>query len=69
MLCALSYRRCLMDKKDPIAAVLSVLYIIVPILFVDNREDELALISVFLLVAYWGYGFINGDISFIPSAK
>lgn len=56
-----------MTKKDRIALVISVLYLFLPlsIAFGGGDGPEMALFMVAVLVAYWGYRFIKGDISFI----
>lgn len=58
-----------MNKKDRIAVVVSILYLFLPLSIVGGGGEgpKTALGMVALLVAYWGYRFIKGDISFIKS--
>jgi len=59
-----------MSKKDRIAIVVSILYFLFPlaVLFDGARDAPIAAI-VFMspLIAYWGYRFIKGDISFLKN--
>ena len=56
-----------MSKKDRIAVVISILYLFLPlsIAFGGGEGPEAALFMVAVLVVYWGYRFIKGDISFM----
>lgn len=58
-----------MTKKDRIAVVISLFYLVVPIsvLFEWSRGLSFgpALMFLFPMAAYWGYRFIKGDISFL----
>ena len=56
-----------MNKKDRIAVVLSILYLFLPLSIVGGGGEgpEIALGMVAVLVAYWGYRFIKGDMSFL----
>ncbi len=56
----------IMTKKDRIAIVVSVTYILFIFWFmaIGGQDDKKALM-LFLVVFYWGYRFIQGDISFI----
>ena len=59
-----------MKKKDRIALVVSVLYLLWPLFLIAggiSNDDELGLVFFLIvpLIAYWGYRFIKGDISFI----
>ena len=57
-----------MTKKDRIALVISTLYFLIPLgELVDKGDPLLALIFIVPLIAYWGYRFIRGDISFLGS--
>jgi hypothetical protein len=61
-----------MNKKDRIALVASILYLLWPIFLVAggiSNDDELGLVFFVVapLILYWGYRFIKGDISFIKS--
>lgn len=57
-----------MTKKDRIALVISTLYFLIPLgELVDKGDPLIALIFIAPLIAYWGYRFIRGDISFLSS--
>ena len=49
-----------MNKKDRIAIVCSLLFFILGV----NEPEGIAAVLI-LLVCYWGYRFIKGDISFL----
>lgn len=53
-----------MTKKDRIAIVVSVIYSLLPIFAMLDGEEE-AFFFLFPVLIYWGYRFIQGDISFI----
>ena len=60
----------IMSKKDRIAIVVSVLYFLFPLaLLFDDASDAPIVAIVFIspLIAYWGYRFIKGDISFLKN--
>lgn len=57
-----------MNRKDRIAVVLSVVYLLLPItaLTLGNSSDRFGgMLSFIPLVAYWGWRFIRNDISFL----
>lgn len=57
-----------MTKKDRIALVLSVLALFPGITILDVVGFKFSMsftIILALLMAYWGYRFVQGDISFI----
>jgi len=57
-----------MNKKDRIAVVIStpVLLFVLLCLIQGNRADiQAAAFGLLLLVCYWGYRFIQNDISFL----
>ena len=58
-----------MNKKDRIAVVLNILYIIFLFILEENRViiDVQGLMLSLPLIGYWVYRFISGDISFLPS--
>ena len=61
-----------MNRKDRIAVVISVIYFLWPLFIVAggvSNDDELGSVFVLMvpLIAYWGYRFIKGDISFIKT--
>lgn len=61
-----------MNKKDRIAVVASLFYLLWPLFLIAGgitNDDELGLVFILLLplIAYWGYRFIKGDISFFKS--
>lgn len=53
-----------MTKKDRIAIVVSVIYSLFPI-FVMIDGEEGAFFFLLPVFIYWGYRFIQGDVSFI----
>ena len=53
-----------MTKKDRIAVVVTVIYSLLPVAGVLNGEEE-GLFMIFPVFVYWGYRFIQDDISFI----
>lgn len=53
-----------MTKKDRIAVVISVIYSLLPIFAMVDGEGG-AFLFLFPVFLYWGYRFIQGDISFI----
>ena len=59
-----------MTKKDRIALVISALYFLIPLGQLVGKGSDgplLALIFIAPLIAYWGYRFIRGNISFIKT--
>ena len=61
-----------MNKKDRIAVVVSILYILWPLFIIAGgvtNDNELGLVFFLVapLISYWGYRFIKGDISFLES--
>lgn len=54
-----------MSKKDRIAVVLSIFYLLFPIGSLIDGDPESALGMLALLLGYWGYRFIKNDISFL----
>ena len=59
-----------MTKKDRIALVISALYFLIPLGQLAGKGSDgplLALIFIAPLIAYWGYRFIRGDISFMKN--
>jgi len=57
-----------MTKKDRVAIVVSTLYLAFPLVLTIDPASEIPAAPIFLLVplvAYWGYRFIKGDISFL----
>lgn len=61
-----------MTKKDRIALVLSVLALFPGITILDVVGFKFSMsftIILALLMAYWGYRFVQGDISFIDADK
>jgi 4-hydroxybenzoate polyprenyltransferase len=55
-----------MNKKDRIAVVASVIMLIMFMLFLSGGESGEAFMFFLLPVAlYWGYRFIQNDISFL----
>ena len=60
-----------MNKQDRIAIVVSAIYSLIPLLvLIDGIRDGHAGVIAFLvpLIAYWGYRFIKGDISFLEGS-
>ena len=55
-----------MTKNDRIAIVVSSLYLLISFIASGGEGFETLILST-PLVAYWGYRFIKGDISFIKS--
>jgi hypothetical protein len=53
-----------MTKRDRIAIVATVIYSAVIILATVATQKE-AILFLFLILPYWGYRFIQDDISFI----
>lgn len=54
-----------MKKKDRIAISLSALYLLWPLFLLFSNFPEACVAFLAPLVAYWGYRFVKGDISFI----
>lgn len=54
-----------MNKKDRIAVVVSLVYLLIPILLLIDGEPEPAVFSLIPVLVYWGYRFIKSDISFL----
>lgn len=54
-----------MSKKDRIAVVLSILYLLIPISALVSNDGGSAVFFLVLLIGYWGYRFIKNDISFL----
>ncbi|MCQ4323224.1 hypothetical protein [Stutzerimonas stutzeri] len=55
-----------MTKKDRIAIVASVTYTLFIVWFIAiGGQDDKKVLMLFLVLIYWGYRFIQGDISFI----
>ena len=54
-----------MNKKDRIAVVISVVYILGLVLPTAFNSSMGAIIYFLLLICYWGYRFIKNDISFL----
>lgn len=54
-----------MTKKDRIAIVVSVLYGMLPTAALVSGEGKALFFLVIPLLVYWGYRFIQDDISFI----
>ena len=58
-----------MTKKDRIAVVISTLVLFfVLVCFIDGKNADFqggGVLVLFLLVCYWGYRFIQNDISFL----
>lgn len=55
-----------MSKKDRIAVVLSIPYLLFVLLVVFNGgRPDTGLVIALPLIAYWGYRFIKNDISFL----
>lgn len=53
-----------MNKKDRIAVVVSVVYFLWPLaLLIAGNTGSIILIAP--LILYWGYRFIQNDISFL----
>jgi hypothetical protein len=60
----------LVNKKDRIAVAISVLYSLIPLGILGSGGSEAPLAAAFYVspvVAYWGYRFVKGDISFIKT--
>lgn len=59
-----------MSRKDRVAIVVSVLYLLFPLgILADWSRGAPVAAIVFSspLIAYWGYRFIKGDISFFKN--
>lgn len=57
-----------MSKKDRVAIVITVLYLLLPITmfsFGGAMDVMGGIISFAPLILYWGFRFIKGDISFM----
>ena len=57
-----------MSRRDRIAIVASILYLLIPIgILADGSRDAPVAAIIFSspLIAYWGYRFIKGNISFL----
>ena len=54
-----------MTKKDRIAIVVSVIYLLLPISAMVSGAWQEGIIFLLPVLIYWGYRFIKGDISFI----
>lgn len=56
---------CLVNKKDRIAVIVSLIYLIfIGYLLTELSGTDVILFAIPILV-YWGYRFIKNDISFI----
>lgn len=61
-----------MIKKDRIAIVVSVLYLLWPLGVLANGDTDAGVVAIVLLlplIAYWGYRFVKGDISFLKNGE
>jgi hypothetical protein len=58
-----------MSKKDRIAIVVSILYLLFPLLVLMNSNGPMAVVILSPLLVYWGYRFIKNDISFLKSGE
>lgn len=54
-----------MNKKDRIAIVLSIVYGLFPLFVLIDGDAGAAFVFFIPIVLYWGYRFIQGNISFI----
>lgn len=54
-----------MNKKDRIAVVVTVLYLLFPLFILTNGKVQGAFILCIPTFLYWGYRFIKNDISFL----
>ena len=57
-----------MNKKDRIAVVIStpvLLFVLLCLIAGKSADIQAAAFSLLLLVCYWGYRFIQNDISFL----
>jgi len=60
-----------MSKKDRIAIVVSILYVLFPLaMLIDGVSGAPSGAIVFLppFILYWGYRFIKNDISFLKNS-
>lgn len=61
-----------MSKKDRIAIVVSILYLLFPLLVLMVFGSDGPIMAVIFsspLLVYWGYRFIKNDISFLKIGK
>lgn len=56
-----------MSRKDRIAIVLSISYLLIPLGILADGSGGAPVVAIVFsspLIAYWGYRFVNGNISF-----
>lgn len=61
-----------MTKKDRIALAVSALYSLIPLGILGSGGSDAPLAAAAYIspvVAYWGYRFVKGDISFIKTEE
>ena len=57
-----------MSRKDRIAIVVSILYLLIPLGILADGSGGAPVAAILFsspLIAYWGYRFVKGDISFL----
>lgn len=59
-----------MTRKDRVALAISALYSLFPLAVLGSGGSDAPIAAAFFVspvVAYWGYRFVKGDISFIKT--
>lgn len=59
-----------MSKTDRIAIVLSLFYLVVPLVALSDGVEAIEAFFICIpLLGYWGHRFIKGDISFMGTKE